>query len=123
MKASLILVVLGLVLSSAASARTAPSVRISSTPPAVRVSSAAPLTVIGQSFASQERLRVVVRFDGERKIRLVRAGVTGRFTVRFLEPAVENRCSVGASVTRASGVRVAAKVAPTLCPMPLPPAP
>ena len=82
----------------------------------MRVSSATPLTVVGSSFAPRERLRVVVRFDGTRKVRYLRTALTGRFTARFLESTVQDRCSLGASVTRASGRMIAAKVAPTLCP-------
>lgn len=112
MKIFLLLVALGLLCSSAAGARTAP---------VVRISSAAPLTVVGQSFAPRERLRLVVRFDGMRKVRVLRANATGRFTARFVEQTVEDRCSLRASVTRASGRTVAAKLPAPLCPMPLAP--
>lgn len=112
MKRCLLVVVLGLLLSSAAGASTAP---------VVRVTAAAPLTVVGQSFAPRERLRLVVRFDGTRRVRFLRASVEGRFTARFTEQTVEDRCSVGATVTRASGRMIAAKLATPLCPMPLAP--
>lgn len=112
MRAIVIVAVLGLLCSSAAAARSAP---------VVRISSAAPLTVVGQSFAPRERLRVVVRFDVTRKVRIVRASATGRFTARFAEQAIEDRCSIGASVTRANGRTIAAKLPAALCPMPLAP--
>jgi hypothetical protein len=112
MKFCLLLVALGLLCSSAAEARTAP---------VVRISSAAPLMVVGHSFAPRERLRLVVRFDGMRKVRVLRASMTGKFTARFVELTVEDRCSVGASVTRASGRTIAAKMPVPLCPMPLAP--
>lgn len=112
MRACLILVVLVLVGSSAAAAKTAP---------VVRISTAAPLTVVGQSFAPRERLRLVVRFDGMRKVRSFRATATGRFTARFAEQTVEDRCSLAASVIRANGRTIVAKLAAPLCPMPLAP--
>lgn len=112
MRACLLAVVLGLAFSAVAGAGTAP---------VVRVSSAAPLTVVGQSFAPRERLRLAVRFDGLRKVRFFRATATGRFTVRFAGETVEDRCSIGASVTRASGRTIAAKLPAALCPMPLAP--
>jgi len=112
MRAILVVVVLGLVCSSAAGARSTP---------VVRISSATPLTVVGQSFAPRERLRLVVRFDGIRKVRLLRASATGRFTARFAEQTVEDRCSIRASVARANGRTIAAKLPVPLCPMPLAP--
>lgn len=112
MRACLLIVVLGVAWSSAAGA---------GGKPVVRVSTAAPLTVVGQSFAPRERLRLVVRFDGIRKSRTFRATATGRFTARFAGEAVEDRCSIGASVTRANGRTIAAKLPAALCPMPLAP--
>ena len=107
MKALVLVVLLSLLLGSAAGAGSAPT---------VRVSSATPPTVVGSSFAPRERLRVVVRYDGIRKVRFIRTALTGRFTARFLESTVEDRCSLGASVTRASGRTITAKVPPVLCP-------
>jgi len=112
MKLFLLLITLGLLGSSVAAARTAP---------VVRISSAAPLTVVGHSFAPRERLRLVVRFDGMRKVRTLRASAAGRFTARFVEQTIDDRCSLGASVTRANGRTIAAKLPAPLCPMPLAP--
>jgi len=112
MKFCLIVVLLSLVCTAVAGAKSSPSVRIAS---------AAPLTIVGTSFAPRERLRLVVRFDGMRKVRTLRASMTGRFTAAFAGQEVEDRCSLAASVTRASGRTVAAKLPAPLCPMPLAP--
>jgi len=112
MRAFLTVLVLALVCSSAAGARTAP---------VVRISSATPLTVVGYSFAPRERLRLVVRVDGMRKVRTLRTNAIGRFTARFADETVEDRCSLAASVTRANGRTIAAKLPAPLCPMPLAP--
>ena len=79
----MLLIALGVVLGTGAAG--------AGTVPTARVASAAPLTVVGASFAPQERLRVVVRFDGERRVRFVRTSLAGRFTARFLEATVEDR--------------------------------
>lgn len=112
MRTFLLILVLGLACSSVAGAVGKP---------VVRISTAAPLTVVGQYFAPRERLRLVVRFDGIRKIRTFRATATGRFTARFAGEPVEDRCSIGASITRANGRTIAAKLPAALCPMPLAP--
>ena len=112
MRRLLLIVALALACSSVAGARAAP---------VVRISSATPLTVVGHSFAPRERLRLVVRYDGLRKVRIFRATVTGRFTVRFADQTVEDRCGITASVTRASGRTIAAKLPAPLCPPPLGP--
>jgi hypothetical protein len=109
MRAVFAILLLALACSSAAGARSAP---------VVRVASATPLTVVGTSFAPRERLRLVVHHDGLRKVRSFRATVTGRFTARFAAEAVEDRCSIAASVTRASGRTIVAKLPAPLCPQP-----
>lgn len=109
MRALFAVLVLALACSSAAGAGSAP---------VVRIASAAPLTVVGSSFAPREQLRLVVRYDGLRKVRPFRASVTGRFTARFLDATVEDRCSISASVLRANGRTIAAKLPAPLCPLP-----
>lgn len=114
MRALILTISLALLATSAAGARTAPTVRITS---------AAPLTVAGTSFTPRERLRIVARFDGIRKVRYPRATASGRFTVRLLNETVTDRCSVRVSVVRANGRTIAAKLPAALCPAPLTGAP
>jgi hypothetical protein len=41
------------------------------------------MTVRGTGFYSRERVRVTLYRDGERNVRVVRAGSAGRFIARF----------------------------------------
>jgi hypothetical protein len=65
-----------LALAASTAATTATSARL-------RLEALQPMTVRGTGFHGRERVRVTLYRDGERNVRVVRAGSAGRFIARF----------------------------------------
>ena len=91
--AAVLLVALVVTASSAAAEQTRASLRLVND---------SPLTLVGSGFAAGERVRVSV-VAPERRLALARAGRTGRFTVRFVDPG----CVAGMVIATAKGLRSA----------------
>jgi hypothetical protein len=90
--------------------------------PTLRLVRAEPLTVRGTHFVPRERVRVTV-VAGVRRVHVVRAKVTGRFTTTFHDVALPDRCTAGYVITASGNAGSAAriKIPPFECPPPLRP--
>lgn len=86
--------------------------------PSLRVTVAAPLAVSGAHFGSREQVRLILRADGVRRVRLLRASTTGSFRSVYAGVAVRDPCSLTATATGGAGSKAIWRLSERMCPLP-----
>jgi hypothetical protein len=91
---------------------TAPAAATSTASPRLAALDLAPLTVRGLNFRTRERVRVVLRVQGEVYTRRLTATMRGRFVVRYLSVTADQCTPYIVSALGSKGSRAALKAVP-----------